>query len=215
MKKYGKAGLLIFTLVIPALIFTFLRYFASNHYDLPYFNPVLDQKGNVVIAGSDTVFKALPEIHFPGRSNSANSKQPLRGNITVINYIPADCGDSCQLVLEQLKRIYALRTHIEGLKLISIAEQPADSLDKSVTREIGWPILTGSAEEVAHVTETDLQMKANLPGKKNIPLFSKLVLIDRKGYTRGYYNGTLPEEIDRLMAELKILNFEEKERLKH
>jgi protein SCO1/2 len=41
-------------------------------------------------------------------------------------------------------------------------------------------------------------------------LETKLVLIDADGHIRGYYNASDLEETNRLMAEIKILDYEKK-----
>ncbi|MFN8346479.1 MAG: hypothetical protein U0X91_15860 [Spirosomataceae bacterium] len=48
------------------------------------------------------------------------------------------------------------------------------------------------------------------PLKKNksnetIPYNEQFVLLDKKGFIRGFYDGTDPEDVDRLTAEVKIL----------
>jgi protein SCO1/2 len=40
---------------------------------------------------------------------------------------------------------------------------------------------------------------------ETIPYNEQFVLLDKKGYIRGFYDGTNPEEVDRLSAEVKIL----------
>lgn len=40
---------------------------------------------------------------------------------------------------------------------------------------------------------------------ENILYNEQFILIDKEGYTRGIYDGTDPEDVDRLLAELKIL----------
>ncbi len=49
MINFRKAGLLIVTLVIPALVFTFLKFFATNHYDLQHYFPITDTSGKIVV----------------------------------------------------------------------------------------------------------------------------------------------------------------------
>ena len=59
MKKLGKAGVLIFVLVLPVFIILFLNLFAENHFSLPYLLPKLESDGQVKMNGKDTVFVPL------------------------------------------------------------------------------------------------------------------------------------------------------------
>ncbi|MCE7067743.1 hypothetical protein [Dyadobacter sp. CY326] len=203
MKNFPKAGLLIVTLVIPALIFVMLKLFATNHYDLPYFNPQVNANGTVEVANGDTVFQKTTALNF------ASGKLPLT-SISLISFLPKYCGDTCQLVLANLDRMYAMRSESEKLNIVTLSE---DSLAKSpdYPEEMGkdgWQIINVTNSEAAKsLAYEPPYMKDD---RELYPWESRLMLIDSKGYTRGYYNGADPEEIDRLMAEVKILNYENK-----
>lgn len=56
------------------------------------------------------------------------------------------------------------------------------------------------AKEKYHITP----LKKNKPAK-TIPYYEQFMLIDKQGYVRGRYDATDPTEIDRLLAEIKIL----------
>ncbi|MCF0051166.1 hypothetical protein LXM25_13940 [Dyadobacter sp. LJ53] len=206
MKNFPKAGLLIVTLVIPALIFIMLRLFATNHFDLPYFNPQLDSDGKVVIVNGDTAFKRTAELKLA----SGNSK--LEGNISVISFLPKECADSCKLVLSNLKRVYDMRSEANSLTIKTLSE---DSLRSAIGHpeemgKEGWEILKVRPNEADALP--DARPKSLGKTAELYPRESRLTLIDSEGYTRGYYNGADPAEIDRLMAEVKILNYEKKAR---
>ncbi|WP_221389889.1 hypothetical protein [Dyadobacter sp. NIV53] len=113
MKKYFKAGLLIFTLVIPALVFTFLRFFATNHYNIPFYYPLRDVNGHIMLSNKDTLFYSVQELNVKMPDGTDFPAHPFAGKLTVIHYQPEKvCDDSCQLVLSNLERIYGLREKI-------------------------------------------------------------------------------------------------------
>lgn len=202
MKKYGKAGLLIFTLVMPALVFVFLRYFGSNHYELPYYNPKQDAAGNVEMKGTDTVFSKTEAIDL--FKLSSQSKPVLTGRYTVINHIDSSDEDSVKLVLAQVDRIHRLAKNIDLISIVSILDSNQTDKWKGIGK-IGWDVVSGNSGEINNVVNKGLYIDRNL---ESIPAYSKLVLTDDKGYVRGYYDARQPEEIERLMAEIKILNYE-------
>ncbi|WAC10642.1 hypothetical protein [Dyadobacter pollutisoli] len=202
MKNFSKAGLLIVTLVIPALIFTFLRFFATNHYDLGYFNPELDLTGKVVVQNGDTLFRRISNIC--GETTGGQIK-----GLTVVNYLPEVCDDSCKLALSQLQRIFDLRSDIGDLNMVTLAVKGTDNgaaLPAGAERP-GWKLIEVSKEMIDTCFASALGFDLNPASafKQN-----SLVLIDRQGYVRGYYNGADATEADRLMAEIKILDYESK-----
>ena len=206
MNKFFKAGLLIVTLVIPALIFTFLRFFATNHYDLPYYHAEKDSAGNIQVIDGDTVFYKV--VDSLGRK--VLPPDGIKGKVTVLSYLPQICGDSCRTEFIQLDRVYGLRQSIPYLHLVTFTpEWPKDSME--FCQGIGNPgwrvnLFSNAKDQVQFFDQFRLETK--VPNAKTNSRELKLVLIDESGYIRGYYIGADSGEIDRLMAEIKILDYE-------
>ncbi|SKC09748.1 hypothetical protein [Dyadobacter psychrophilus] len=204
MKNFPKAGLLIVTLVIPALIFVMLRLFATNHYDLPYFNPQVGSDGKIVIVNGDTVFHKREALQL------ASGEYKLGNDISVISFLPGACSDTCRLVLSNLERVYDMRSETNSLTIKTLSEDSvlaSPAYPEELGKE-GWDIFRATnaeAGKLLNLQSASLQEKPEL-----YQVESRLMLIDSKGYTRGFYNGASSEEIDRLMAEVKILNYENK-----
>ncbi|KAA0990197.1 hypothetical protein [Dyadobacter aurulentus] len=197
MKNFPKAGLLIGTLVIPALIFLFLQLFARNHYDLPYFNPELDENGKVVMQNSDTVFHRLSE-----KQNTV-AGYFFTGKWTVVSYLPVDCRDSCKLGFSQLQRIAALGSELQDLHLLTLTsdlgKQKASMPELDMAN---WEIKAAPEDGIAQFFKQELGLKNAVTNS------SACVLVDSKGFVRGHYQLTDPKETERLMAEIKILSYE-------
>ncbi|MCE7062807.1 hypothetical protein [Dyadobacter sp. CY343] len=200
MKNFSKAGLLIATLVIPALIFLFLQIFARNHYDLPYLNPELSSDGKILIEDADTVF------HQVDAGKSAITDLSFTGKLNVITYLPKDCSDSCKLAFSQLQRVAALKAEIQDVQLVTLTLEQDDST--TFARELksqGWEVKAEPANHLELFYEQELGIKNGMPDDASI-----CALVDTKGFVRGYYQVTDPKEVDRLMAEIKILSYEGK-----
>lgn len=76
-------------------------------------------------------------------------------------------------------------------------------VEKLVSKEVSVEKITGN-----EVEKEAIQTYRVAPLKKGnaiIPSTEQLVLLDKKGYIRGLYEATNPEEIDRLTAEVKVL----------
>lgn len=58
--KSFKVGILISILAVPTFVFVFLKFFGQNYYTLPYLMPEIDETGQVVMKGTDTVFHQIP-----------------------------------------------------------------------------------------------------------------------------------------------------------
>ncbi|TDE12356.1 SCO family protein [Dyadobacter psychrotolerans] len=216
MNKYSKAGLLIVTLVIPALIFTFLRFFATNHYGVPFYHPLTDSKGKVIVNNEDTLFYEVKGIKALKPDGQEVSKEVFKNKLTVVNYLPGACDDTCQITMGNLDRVYQLRQAIVNLNLLTITGVPSDSSEntKVLQSKEGWLVVISSTSDLEETLNKTLKYQTKVPGAKTNSANNKLILIDENGHIRGYYNGTDPEEANRLMAEIKILDFEKREALK-
>ena len=212
MINFRKAGLLIITLVIPALVFVFLKLFATNHYDLPHYFPVTDTAGKIVVNNGDTLFYKVPGIRLKNTSGNMISEDFGNGQVTVVGYLPEHCLATCEIVLGQVERVFSLRQTIPYLNVVTLADK-WDRTNKNYPQTLntkGWKVLTGSEEEVKNAWNDKLKLLTEIAGSKTNSLETKLVLIDGEGHIRGYYNASDSEETDRLMAEIKILDYEKR-----
>jgi protein SCO1 len=204
MSNYSKAGLLVVTLVIPALIFMVLRLFGTNHYRVPFFHPLTDQEGHIIVSGSDTSFY---RIDFQSRGEPGSKvlrQQSFYNRLTVLSYLPDDCDDTCKLVFEQLERIYGLRNEIKELGLVTIRTPTA--FTTRIGRE-GWNYADFSPVVVDSVLYSVLKLRTDVKSHPFISPERRLVLVVYSGIIRGYYEGSEREEIERLMGEIRILNY--------
>lgn len=191
IRKYVKAGLLIVTLVIPALVFGFLRFFTTNHYNIPYYHPVMNLDGSVKVVNGDTAFHVLPEI----------GTYRFKNKLTVLSFFDPNCVDSCEVMQDNLDRIYSLAEGVKDLNVVLVADTTVQLANK------GWKGLYLTDEERNRFLFWDYPQ---VPQTAVGDIDNRWILVDKNGHIRGYYNGGSHEETDRLMAEIKILDLGEK-----
>jgi len=163
-KKYLKAGLLTLVLVLPALIVLFLHGFSENHFKLPYYTPLTDSTGRVLMNGKDTLFYQVPGANDGAIKVTAFFEDSLRG------------------ANQQFKRIQKLP--FNEVKATQIRHGDVSKI----------------ASEVYRIKPLNKTVKS-----QTILYNRQFILIDKEGFIRGLYDGTDPEDVDRLMAEIKIL----------
>lgn len=195
MKKFPKAGLLIVTLVIPALIFALLKLFGTNHYDLPYFVAEKDGSGSTVVQNGDTLF------HQVSTDCGVFGGVNLDGRLTVVSRMPSECGEPCDRAVDEIARIAALKASIPELQVLVIATD--------TVRRGEWQSVKADSATIASCFLKELTDAAKGSGALN-GRAGQIVLIDRNKHVRGFYKAGDGEETDRLMAEIKILDYEKK-----
>jgi protein SCO1 len=68
-------------------------------------------------------------------------------------------------------------------------------------------VVQGTNEEIEKtaIKLYRLQPLKNAKTKETIPYYGQFTLIDKEGYIRGFYDGSNPDDVDRLLAETKVL----------
>ncbi len=213
MQKYIKTGLLIIVLVVPVLIFLFLQGYTTNHFDLPYYVPLRDSVTNeVIVKNGDTTFYQLENFSLATfDSQSIITAAQLRGKITVISTIKGPCGEECEKVISKLTRIRALHESFPSLAVLTILRTQDTTLLKKIADrpQGGWLVAFLPEDVYKQVLQNVFHLDIS-DNTQTISGYKPFSLIDRKGYIRGYYNVREDEEIERLLAEIRVLEYNTK-----
>ena len=210
MRKYVKTGLLIITLAFPVLVFLFLKVFTTNHYDLPYFVPLRDVAANVIVQpNGDTTFYQIPDFSFQSIGESTLSAATLKGKTLLVSTLKSPCDDTCGKVLSQLARVQALHDTYPEFVMLTIVGGGDDKLISELKKynnsSAGWQVAVVPDSTLDNVVRHVFRLAEKVPEMQTIPPSARLSLVDGSGHIRGYYDTTDPEETDRLMAEIRIL----------
>jgi protein SCO1 len=233
MQKTIKAGILIVALVVPALIFLYLKGFGENHYELPYLIPLTDSTtGNVLMKKNlnprwnqpemDTVFHTIPEWELTDANGKMFSSKILKDKIYVADFFFTRCTSICPKMSTQLTRVQDTFSQNSDINLVSISVDPLYDEPKVLQKYAKeydaingkWHFLTGEKKAiyplavkgyfipVADASEYDKAVKA--PDETFIHS-EKLILVDKEGHIRGFYDGTNKKDVDRLILEMRVL----------
>jgi len=139
----------------------------------------------------------------------------LKGYIYVADFFFTRCGSICPKMSTQLTRVQAEFEKDSGVKIISFTVDPKNDTVEVLKQyandynaiEGKWRFVTGSKDSIYALAQKGFFITAM--EDKNHPIdfihSDKLVLVDKKGWIRGYYNGTDIKEVDKLMTEIRVL----------
>jgi protein SCO1 len=228
MRTYIKAGLLLLVLVIPALAFLFLRNFGENHFSLPRYIPRIDSAtGNIlmetaIIDGrevTDTAFHTIPDFRLTDQYNNPVSSAVIKNKIHVADFFFARCLGICPKMSSQLQRVQEAFLDNPEVLIMSYTVDPENDTVAALQNYAGqygaikgkWYLLTGDKEEIYRLAKKGYYVTAKEDNVQSTNLeerfvhTDKFVLVDKQGHIRGFYNGTDPKEIDKLILEIKVL----------
>jgi protein SCO1/2 len=83
--------------------------------------------------------------------------------------------------------------------------QQYSRVEKLASKEVILENNVGNEAEKEAIQKYRLSPLKKEKSLETIPYNEQFVLVDRKGFIRGFYDGTNPEDVDRLTAEVKIL----------
>jgi protein SCO1/2 len=228
-----KTGILFIVLILPVFVYLGLKQFGTNHFTLPRYIPAIDSAtGEIKMekrlnprwneAEMDTVFLRLPAFQLIDENGKSFSSSKLQGKIHVASFFFTRCTTICPKISTQISRVQDTFEGDSEVKLISISVDPvhdrpdqlktyAKRFDANPTQ---WTFLTGEKKIIyplilkgyhvplADASEYDQAIKN--PDETFIHS-ERLVLVDKEGIIRGFYDGTDKKEVDRLLVEIKVL----------
>lgn len=229
MSKKLKAGILVATLVVPALLYLFLRFATQNHYELPRYLPLIDstnggsRMGQVKLADgsvvTDTLYHRIPPFRLVDQDGDTVDQSVVKGKIYVADFFFTRCGTICPKISSQLTRVQDIFRDNATIKFLSYSVDPEHDGPaelKAYAKRYDaipgkWYFLTGKKADIYNLAMTgyylpavDAGVKAGIPDETFIHS-EKLVLVDKDGIVRGFYDGTDKEDVDRLVLEIRVL----------
>lgn len=219
MKIYFKVGLLIIILLVPAFVYIFMKSFGNNHYTLPKMIPidvVEKQFNNKTV--SDTVFHKVSNFELLSSNGKKFGATQLNGKVFVADFFFTRCQSICPKMSTQLSRVQSAFAEDSLVQLVSFSVDP-DYDTKEVLNTYSskfnanpkiWHFLLGSKSEIYKLAKYDFKITAldDPNGGEEFVHSDKLILVDKEKHIRGFYDGTDPKEVDRLITELKVLLYE-------
>jgi protein SCO1/2 len=230
---FKKTGILFLVLILPVFIYLGLKAFGTNHFSLPRYIPAIDSTtGEIKMAKRlnprwneseiDTVFQTIPDFSLTDESGKPFSAKSLQGKIYVTSFFFTRCGTICPKITSQLSRVQDAFLGDPEVQLLSISVDPkfdqpeklAQYAKRFDANKGQWHFLTGEKKMIyplvlkgfhvplADASEYDAAIKN--PDKTFIHS-ERLILIDKEGIIRGFYDGTDKKEVDRLLVEIKVL----------
>lgn len=170
------------------------------------------------------VLAELPAFKLTDEHGRAFGRADLEGRVWIADFVFTSCADACPRLTQKLKHVQDRLVPLEqggNIGLLSISVDPErDNPDKLLqyaqtfgARDGLWRFLTGPQAEVERTVVKGFHMamaKLPVPAEArdvhgeafDIMHGEKLVLVDRRGQIRGYYDA---DDQDRLLRDARTL----------
>jgi uncharacterized membrane protein YozB (DUF420 family)/cytochrome oxidase Cu insertion factor (SCO1/SenC/PrrC family) len=140
--------------------------------------------------------RAEAEFRFTDRSGRTVTRADLAGKVWLASFVVTRCPDNrCPQVTQTMRRLQDELGNVPNLVLVTFTVDPKDDpteLDR-YAKSFGadpkrWLFLSGSEEEV-HALLQSFYLRSAKSEPGGLDHSQKLVLVDRSGQVRGYYDG--------------------------
>ena len=160
----------------------------------------------------------VPRFTYTERSGQPFDSAALAGKVWVADFFFSECQGTCLLLNNRLAEVHKATRGMSDVRLVSISTDPDKDTPEVLRNYAGifgaderWKFLTGPRAEIFALSINGFKLAlADAQGvdvKEKIIHSTKLVLVDRHGWIRDYYDGIgdKPGEKERLIADIKRL----------
>jgi protein SCO1/2 len=159
---------------------------------------------------------SAPEFTLTERSGKPVSLADLKGKVWIADFFYTTCPGPCPMLTSRLSDLQKQLANDADVRLVSISSDPEKDTPE-VLREYAshfgagdrWLFLTGQKTAIYKLANEGfkLGLAEDKTAKEPISHSTKLVLVDRAGTIRGFYDG-VDGNISRLITDIRTLEKE-------
>jgi protein SCO1 len=186
------------------------------YYNTPDFTPLWLSSREASAENIHTI----SDFSFINQDGKSITNSDFEGKIYAANFFFTSCPSICPNMTKNMLKVQQAFEKDDDVKLVSHSVMPwADSVaalknyEKTFNIKNGmWELVTGNTSQIYELARKSYFAEEEAGFNSDSTEFlhtEHVLLIDREGYIRGVYNGTLPLEIERMIEDIKILKKED------
>lgn len=178
--------------------------------------PILGER---TLMGTDTLYHTIAPFSFINQDSALVTEKTFEGKIYVTDFFFTTCRSICPKMKTQMLRVYDSIQNMDDVLLLSHSIDPeydTVALLHSYAERLGvksnkWNFVTGNKDSIFSIARksyfvTALEDRTEPDGFIHSGAF---LLIDKHRRIRGKYDGTIEEEVNRLMGDILKLRKED------
>ncbi len=208
MKKQTNI-LLIFAGLIALSIGIYFSFIKRPAKTLPYYGDKIAE------TGGDTIFHTVMDFSLINQEGKTITQKDLKGKIYVADYFFANCKNICPKMSTQLERVQERFKNDPTVMIVSHSVDPLRDSVESLAKYAQlhgadphkWFFLTGDKKQLYNLARHSYLVTATEGngGSDDFVHTEQFALIDKEKHIRGFYDGTDPEAVSRLMVDIEQL----------
>lgn len=174
--------------------------------------PVL---GQPTVFGKDTTYPTIADFSFKDQNGQTITNNTFANKIYVADFIFLSCPTICPKMTNEMHKVYLSFALDDRVGFISHSIDPRrDSIPrlKAYAANLSvlskkWHFVTGNQDSITDLAQHSYFSTAypDSTAPEGFTHSGGLLLVDKNRHIRGVYNGTRPEETQRLIDDIQIL----------
>ncbi|WP_370089919.1 SCO family protein [Ekhidna sp.] len=194
-------------LLLPFIIFVACDQQSSSE-KLPFL-------GNTIYEENDTIYHTVQDFQLVDQDSSIVTNETFANQIYVADFFFTSCPTICPTMKAQMLRVYEKFETNDQVAILSHTIDPnydtvallRDYAERLGVRSDKWKFVTGDQDYIYDLAEKSYISLAdedgNAPG--GFVHSGAFLLVDKDRRIRGFYDGTVPEQVDVLMNDIEKL----------
>ena len=163
-------------------------------------------------------YHKIKDFELINQNGEIVTQQVFANKIYVADFFFTTCLTICPIMTDHMVKIQKelkdddevlLLSHTVTPEIDSVAQLKKYALEKGVN-DAKWNLVTGDKKEIYDLARKSYLAAKDVPYSENDLVHTEnFVLVDKKKRIRGFYDGTDPDAIEKLLADIEILKQEE------
>lgn len=161
----------------------------------------------------------IGDFSLVNQNNDTITQEYYKGKIYIADFFFTTCQTICPIMTEHMVEIQQELKDDPEIKLLSHSVIPTYDTPEILKKyaiqkgvdDTRWNLVTGSQREIFTLARKHYLAVQDIPGTEDdldMVHTENFMLIDKKGYIRGYYDGTQDEAILNLLEDIEVLKME-------
>ena len=160
----------------------------------------------------------VPDFSLTERTGKTVSLADLKGKVWVADFFYTTCPGPCPMMTSRLKEIHEATRGRSGVLLVSISTDPSKDTPNMLrlyAEKFGaderWLFLTGDKGAIFELANKGFKLSVTEEGgtaQEPVTHSTKLVLVDKNGMIRGFYEGTSQGDFSKIERDISRLEKE-------
>ncbi len=163
-------------------------------------------------------YHIIANFSLTNQNGKTITQADYKDKIYVADFFFTTCQTICPIMTDHMVKIQEelkdddevlLLSHTVTPEIDSVGQLKRYALEKGVN-DSKWNLVTGDKKEIYNLARKSYLAAKDVPYSENDLVHTEnFILVDKKKRIRGFYDGTDPEAIEKLLADIQILKQED------